>query len=240
MFKIETAMILSFHHRCIVKKPSILKQLSGPLALVFMLSPCVNGGAVGEKKTVTLSRHETVAEFRGTSEHRCRGLTSFCPDKCGHSGSLATFRIVNYLSYDKPGEYGDPKSDEFMFLLEDNRKQPKVPADILAAVNSLKQGDKVLLSWNHDYVTVDGSSRPQRPLTKLEKIADIGSKEWLQQIDRLVGVRDASGHGPAIASDEWVQAVSVKLKVYDDQGHGPPPDSDEWRSAIHRNAFGSH
>jgi hypothetical protein len=166
------------------------------------------------------------------------GLTSLCPDKCGESGALATFRIVNYVTYEKLGEYGDPKCDEFAFLVEDNMKHPKVPADIRATVNSLKQGDIVLLSWKHDYVTNQNGSAPERPLTRLEKIAPVGTQVWLYQIDRRASVRDVVGHGPTIGSAEWMQAVSVKLGVYDKLQHGPTPDSEEWRNAVQWKAFG--
>jgi hypothetical protein len=210
------------------------------LAIAFLLVPTgwADGGEQGTAKVETLSRHETVAEFRGTNYHRCMGLTSLCPDQCGESGTLATFRIVNYVTYEKLGEYGDPKCDEFAFLVENNMKHPKVPADIRAAVNSLKQGDVVLLSWKHDYVTSRGSSAPERPLTRLEKIAPVGTQEWFNQVDRRSGVRDTKGHGPTIGSAEWLQAVSVNLGVYDKLQHGPTPDSEEWRNAIQWKAFG--
>lgn len=189
-------------------------------------------------KVETLARHETVAEFRGANYHRCMGLTSLCPDQCGESGALATFKIVRYLNYQKLGEYGDPKCDEFAFLVENNMKNPKVPADTLAAINSLKAGDFVLLSWKHDYVTSQGGSSPERPITRLEKIASVGTQEWLSQIDRRAGVRDSNAQGPTIGSAEWMQAVSVSLGVYDNQQHGPTPDSEEWRNAIQWKAFG--
>jgi len=122
-----------------------------PLVFISMFTMgWVHGGEQGATKVDTLARHETVAEFRGANYHRCMGLTSLCPDKCGHSGTLAKFKIVNYLSYEKLGEYGDPKCDEFVFLVEDNMKHAKVPADIRDAVSLLKQGDIVLLSWKHD------------------------------------------------------------------------------------------
>ena len=207
-----------------------------------VVSLALIGWANAEKpkavKVDTLALHETVAEFRGTNYHRCAGLTSLCPDKCGESGTLATFRIVNYVTYEKLGEYGDPKCDEFAFLVEDNMKHPKVPADIWATVNSLKPGNMVLLSWKHDYVTSEGGSAPERPLTRLEKIAPVGTPAWLNQIDRRAIVRDTAGHGPTIGSAEWMQAVSVKLGVYDKLQHGPTPDSEEWRNAIQWKAFG--
>ena len=212
----------------------VLLALVGSLALTWR----ADGGEQQARKVDTLARHETVAEFRGTNYHRCMGLTSLCPDQCGESGTLATFRIINYVTYEKLGEYGDPKCDEFAFLVEDNMKHPKVPDDIRAAVNSLKQGDIVLLSWKHDYVTSQGGSAPERPLTRLEKIAPVGTQAWLNQIDRRAGVRDTAGHGPTIGSAEWLQAVSVNLGVYDELQHGPTPDSEEWRNAIRWKAFG--
>lgn len=214
-----------------------MNRLSLAISFSLVLTGLADGVEQGAK-VETLARHVTVAEFQGTSYHRCMGLTSLCPDECGESGSLAKFRIVHYVTYEKLGEYGDPKWDEFSFLLEDNMKHPKVPAEIHTAVNSLKKGDMVLLSWNHNYVTGKGGSAPERPLTRLEKIAPVGTQAWLNQIDSCAGVRDTSGHGPAIGSAEWIQAVSVKLGVYDKLQHGPTPDSEEWRNAVQWKAFG--
>jgi hypothetical protein len=215
-----------------------INHVSRAIALLLVLTGWAYGDEKGAAKVETLARHETVAEFCGTNYHRCLGLTTLCPDRCGESGALATFRIVNYLNYEKLGEYGDPKCDEFAFLVENNMKYPKVPDDIRAAINTLKPGDLVLLSWKHDYVTSQGGSAPERPITKLEKIAPIGTQEWLNQIDRRAGVRDTNGRGPNIGSPEWMQAVSVNLGVYDNLQHGPTPDSEEWRNAIQWKAFG--
>ena len=38
----------------------------------------------------------------------------------------------------------------------------------------------MLLNWNHDYVTKDGASGPERPLTKLEKISKEKAEELLK------------------------------------------------------------
>ncbi len=83
---------------------------------------------------------------------------------------VASFKIAEYLNYQKSGEYGDPKSDTFVFMIEDNMKRLKVTPAIRDTMKSLKKGDRVFLSWNHNYVTVDGSSWPERPITKLERI----------------------------------------------------------------------
>ena len=73
----------------------ILKQLF-PVTLALTLTACVHSGdGASEKKTETLSIHETVAEFLGTNDHRCRGLTSLCPDECGDSGTMAWEGYIN-------------------------------------------------------------------------------------------------------------------------------------------------
>jgi len=117
-----------------------------------------------------LSSHDTVARFSGLKEHKCMGLTALCPDRCGHSGKLATFEIVKYLAYEKPGEYGDPRQERFQVLVEDNLKSPKVPAPILESILALKPGDLVRLQWNHDYVTRDGSKFPERPIQTISPL----------------------------------------------------------------------
>ncbi len=215
-----------------------LNRVALLLASLVFLTGGSHGGEQGEKSVEMLARHDTVAEFKGTRYHRCMGRTGLCPDKCGNSGSLATFRIVHYIAYEKPGQYGDPKREEFAFLVEDNMNNRKVSPEMHAAINALEEGDVVMLSWEHNYVRDESGARPERPLTRLEKIAPVGSQEWLHQIDRFVDVHDADGNGPTVGSSAWMQAVSAELGVYDDQGHGPTPGSDEWRNAVHWKAFG--
>lgn len=117
-----------------------------------------------------LSVHKTEATFKGTREHKCMGRTSLCPDQCGHSGTLAVFTIDKYTEYKKPGEYGDPKQETFQFLTEDNLKNAKVPADIIAIIKALKPGDKVVLEWEHRYMNNGGSRYPERPVTRIKKM----------------------------------------------------------------------
>jgi hypothetical protein len=130
-----------------------------------------------------LSAHDTVARFTGIKDHRCMGRTALCPDRCGHSGKLATFAIVKYLRYEKPGEFGDPRQEQFRVLIEDNMNQPKVPAAILKSINTLKAGDLVRLAWNHDYVTRDGSKSPERPIVSISPLTK-------EQADKLPGIAD--------------------------------------------------
>ena len=81
---------------------------------------------------------------------------------------MASFEIVKYLGYEKPGKYGDEKQATFSVLIEDNMKHAKVPAATLKAIEALNPGATVHLKWNHDYVTRAGSKFPERPIVSIE------------------------------------------------------------------------
>ena len=156
---------MTAHHQKVHRKNYLLSSLG----LVFALGVTVAAFAADQKeKRELLSRHQTVAQFQGVEYHTCLGLTSLCPDKCGLSGNYASFRILKYLLYEKPGgQYGDPQQKDFLFQLVDNMKNAKAPAAMRDAVAKLKKDDYVLLDWNHDYVN---DSFPERPIQKLQKI----------------------------------------------------------------------
>ncbi len=155
----------------------------GGIALAALLAFIAQAGEAPktETKRELLARHQTVAKFEGITEHKCLGMTSLCPDRCGSSGDLATFKIVKYTAYEKPGQYGDAKQTKFSFLVQDNMKNVKVPADIKRAVAALKPGDLVVLNWRHDYVTADGSQFPERPIETIKPISQ-------KQADKLAAL----------------------------------------------------
>ena len=119
-----------------------------------------------------LSRHETLAEYAGTEEGKESMLRVFPPRP---NKVYALFKIVEYLEYEKTGEYGDPRQDAFRLAYDDSNMNAAL------ALSSLEEGQRVLLSWNHDYVTrsesVDGRETaahyPERVVTKLEPCADL-------------------------------------------------------------------
>lgn len=117
-----------------------------------------------------LAVHETVSEFDGLEEQKCRHMTSLCPDQCGHGGTTAVFSILKYLKYEKPGKYGDEKRDKYYNRITDSVESTGLTPDVKNVLDGLKAGDCVLLSWNHDYVHTQGCSSPERPITKLVKI----------------------------------------------------------------------
>lgn len=132
-----------------------------------------------------LSKHETVAQFVGVSYHKCLGRTSACPDKCGSSGDLATFRILKYLAYEKPGQYGDKQQKEYQFLVQDNLKNLKVATEVKAVIDSLKPDDYVRLDWQHDYVTKGGSSSPERTVTQIKRITREEADQLMGGLEKL-------------------------------------------------------
>ena len=144
----------------------------GLLMLAFVISLVTLPGAAEEpkEKRERLANHETLAVFDGVEYRLCRGLTAFCPKECGDSGEFATFTVKKYLKYEKLGQYGDPEQKDYLVQVSDYNKKPKGDPTILETVKGLKKGDYVLLSWHHDYVTKEGASSPERPITKLEKI----------------------------------------------------------------------
>ena len=148
-----------------------MKMISTGMMLAgVMIAGCSTHSAekVVETKRETLASHETRAEFLGIEDHVCRGLTALCPDQCGHSGSLARFKIVEYIQFESFSEYGK-KQEQFSILVRDNQGRLKVDPMLADSIDRFSPGDIVLLSWNHDYVTKNGSSGPERPITKLGK-----------------------------------------------------------------------
>lgn len=119
-----------------------------------------------------LAVHKTVAKFDGLKKQQCMHMTSLCPDRCNHGGTNAVFSIKKYLHYEKPGQYGDEKTDKHCVKLEDDVERSGLTAERKSLLDSLKEGDVVLLSWNHDYVNRHECYAPERPITELKKISE--------------------------------------------------------------------
>ena len=135
---------------------------------LFLFTSCYSNKAPEEyEKRETLAIHETLARFDGIQYATCRGRTSTCPQKCGHSGEFAKFTILKYTKFQKNSQYGH-KRKQYQIQVSDFNKNlliniPKIP-------QGLQQGDEVILNWNHDYVTKNHSSYPIHPLLKIERI----------------------------------------------------------------------
>jgi hypothetical protein len=163
---------------------------------VFLLIGLMTLMTQGAEQRELLAKNETVAVFKGAPFRKCLGLTTLCPEQCGHSGEFATFEIRGYLVYEKRGQYGDPKQGEFMFQTTGFHHEPVGNLKWSEVVKTLKPGDFVLLSWNHDYVTRDGSKFPERPLVNLKKISADEAAELLKKAEAAPAAPKAP-KGPA-------------------------------------------
>jgi len=126
---------------------------------------------------VIVERNEHLATFDGIAYHQCLGMTSLCPDQCGHSGNMASFYIDKHLASARFNEFGDTRSDRFMVLIDNGFPSPPlVNNEVFSTMHDLKRGDKVLLSWNHLYVTRQigevTSQFPERPINFILPLTD--------------------------------------------------------------------
>lgn len=171
--------------------------LSCSCAVFAAAGLAARAGDTPAAKRELLSRHETVAQFQGLQSRTCLGMTALCPDRCGHSGRFAAFRILAYTDYEKPGRYGDPKQGSISFQTEDNLGNAKIAADMAAAVKALQPGDCVRLGWRHEYITRDGSSFPERPVTRIEKITKEEAEKLAgKPVPELIKPVLPEGNGP--------------------------------------------
>lgn len=123
-----------------------------------------------------LSDHEAEAEFTGIIHRKCMFRTALCPDRCDHPKDFATFRIIKYLDYRKPGEYGDEKQETLMIDMDPAHKPMLQGADILKEISSLKPGDRVVLHWSHYYMHRNSGSFPERPVISIHLLSSAEEK----------------------------------------------------------------
>jgi hypothetical protein len=120
-----------------------------------------------------LAKNKATAEFVGIEKLPCRHRTADCTDHCHHSQDSAKFKIVTYEEYEQVAKTGDGKKDELIVGLSEDPESPKSnrqePA-IIAAIKALTPGQKVRITWEHIYVSEDGSKFPQRPVRAIEPI----------------------------------------------------------------------
>ena len=117
-----------------------------------------------------LALHRTIATFVEIRHQPCMFRTSLCPDHCGHAKDVAVFHIEEYLEFDKSGQYGDEKQENFYVSLKENDHDGSQPPEVIELCKQLKPGQKVKLGWDHIYVTDEHGKHPERPVRVLEAI----------------------------------------------------------------------
>ena len=123
-----------------------------------------------EHREVMYAYSSSSCTFVGMRHQPCRFRTALCPDRCGHATNVFTFQLDN-LAVTKNEESRNAKWVE---PLKVGSEHAVGEADLGEASKTVAQllqpGDKVQLEWSHDYVTVAGSSGPDRPVSHLVKL----------------------------------------------------------------------
>lgn len=122
-----------------------------------------------------LSSHDVEATYSGTQERQCMFRTSLCPHACNHANKWAVFTVDAYLAYDKPGKYGDEQQKQFALQLRPAETRVDHAPGTHELVASLAPGDRVRLSWLHEYVSeLDAEGRgakyPIRRVTAISRM----------------------------------------------------------------------
>jgi hypothetical protein len=93
-------------------------------------------------------------------------MTSLCPDRCNHVTDVTVFKVVNYVSYEKPGKEGDEKQDTIRCDIKKSiyGQEPAV----VDAAKAATVGKKYYVDYDHIYITDDSQSKyPARPVKKI-------------------------------------------------------------------------
>lgn len=135
--------------------------------------PASSAGAVNSlpAESELLASNTVLARFSGVQEQPCRFMTALCPHRCDHATRLASFEVLENLSYSKPGKYGDEMLSPGSFAVVDVQK-PVLgqPADIAQRISRLRPGDVVKLTICHYYVKQGQGQFPVRPAVLLELV----------------------------------------------------------------------
>jgi len=130
-----------------------LLPLIALVAVGFAMAATDAGDAPRARREVAvLSAHSVEATYAGRQERACMHRTSLCPDRCNHANAWLVFNVDSYLSYDKPGQYGDERQTQFALQVRPADKMEHAAGTHELAA-SLAVGDRVALTWLHEYVS---------------------------------------------------------------------------------------
>lgn len=112
--------------------------------------------------------YKATTTFQESYHQPCRFRTSDCPDRCGHATNVYKFHLDSLQAEKGPNcsKFVTPVQEGTLHVVSE--KDLGSFADL---AKSLQAGDRVNLSWNHDYVTFQsGSKSPERPVVNLSKV----------------------------------------------------------------------
>ena len=156
------------------------------ILLSLFAIPALQASPMPENAQV-LATNTFEATYLGLMELPCRGMTADCPDKCDHATKVARFRVTQNVDYAQNSEYGDDKVAPGSIVMIDIKKPTPGQDDaaVFETIDTLKLGDKVIMTQDHCYGEIGDLVTPFRPVTKLEIIP--GAKEEIPATEAPAG-----------------------------------------------------
>lgn len=152
----------------------------------LLLFACAGGGWASPlpETSQELASNTVTAVYRGTFHRTCKGRTALCPDRCGHSGSVARFDVLSNEGYTRSGRYGDERLEPGAYLMVNtSRPEEGQSEEVTSRLGALEPGDTVRLTVTHYYVNGPHAFYPIRPVTKLELLEEKKTVEPLTPND---------------------------------------------------------
>ncbi|WP_276967958.1 DUF4377 domain-containing protein [Chryseobacterium sp.] len=142
-------------------KITLVKELSKKKML-----PTLSNNQLSKKPFT--SSHLFTARYNGTDFHQCMGRTALCPDRCGESGNLAKFSIIDYKNHLINGKAGTEKLKEYAVLISDYYKKD-LNKPYVAAIKSLNKGDIVTINLDFVYDTTQPVVKTEQKIISITK-----------------------------------------------------------------------
>lgn len=167
-----------YEYELTVKEEKIKNPPAGGSQLKYILTEEISKTKVeiftDEKlKKPFTSTHIFVAQFEGINYRICNGMTTLCPDKCGNSGEIATFRVIDYKYFMVNGEGGTQKLENYQVFISDyHRNDLDMP--FVSKIRNLNEGDFVTIHLEYVYDTTLQNIYTVENLISLENILPTG------------------------------------------------------------------
>ena len=113
-------------------------------------------------------KYVAFGSFKQSKVQPCRHKTSLCPDRCTHAQKLYVFTLTDISV--EPGTSKQRKFCNPLTLGKEFCISEKDMGTWVDVATNLTENDQVAIEWQHDYVTRNGCSGPERPVIRLSKL----------------------------------------------------------------------
>jgi len=113
-------------------------------------------------------KYVAFGSFKQSKIQPCRHKTSLCPDRCSHAQKPYVFELSDISVV--PGTSKQRKFCTPLTLGKEFCISEKDMGTWVDIANNLTENDQVTIEWQHDYVTRNGCSGPERPVIRLSKL----------------------------------------------------------------------